>query len=131
SLVVPSGIHGIVMDVKVSSRIGNEREKLSPSDRRRQTKKITEEYRTQSDKLREDLTEALSNILLGEKIPLDVTNGESGEVIIPANRKITKTLLRKLASVSKNIQIDPSPVRIKIMEIVENYQRRFDELDDE
>jgi DNA-directed RNA polymerase subunit beta len=131
SLVVPSGCAGIVMDVKVSSRVDREKEKLSPSDRRRQQKKINEEFRTQADKLREDLTEALSNILLGEKIPLDVINGETGEVIIPANRKITKTLLRRLAAVSRNISIDPSPVRIKIMEIVDNYQKKFDELDNE
>ena len=75
------------------------------------------------------MTEALSNILLGEKIPLDVINGESGEIIIPANRKITKTLLRKLAAVSKHVQIDPSPVRIKIMEIIGSYQTKFDELE--
>jgi DNA-directed RNA polymerase subunit beta len=118
SLIVPSGVTGIIMDVKVSSRIDNQEEKLSPSDRRRQAKQIQEEYKTQMDKLREGLTEALSNILLGEKIPLDVINGESGEIIIPANRKITKTLLRKLAAVSKHVQIDPSPVRIKIMEII-------------
>ncbi len=106
------------MDVKVSSRVDFEKEKLSPSDRRRQSKQINEEYKTQIDKLREGLTESLSNILLGEKIPLDVINGETGEIIIPANRKITKTLLRKLAAVSKHIEIDPSPVRqIKIMEI--------------
>ena len=129
SLVVPSGVGGIIMDVKVSSRIDNEQEKLSPSDRRRQIKQIQEDYKTQMDKLREGLTEALSNILLGEKIPLDVINGESGEVIIPANRKITKTLLRKLASVSKHVQIDPSPVRIKIMEIISSYQGKFDELE--
>lgn len=131
SLIVPSGVAGMVMDVKVSSRVDGETEKLSPSDRRRQQKKINEEIRTQSDKLRDDLTEALSNILLGEKIPLDVINGETSEVIIPANRKITKTLLRKLAAVSRNIAIDPSPVRIKIMEIVDNYQRKFDELEEE
>lgn len=129
SLVVPSGVAGIVMDVKLSSRVDRESEKLSPSDRRRQTKKINEEYRAQADKLREDLTEALSNILLGEKIPLDVLNAETKEVIIPANRKITKTLLRRLASVSRNIQIDPSPVKIKIMEIVDNYQHKFDDLE--
>ncbi len=129
SLVVPSGVAGIVMDVKLSSRVDREGEKLSPSDRRRQTKKINEEYRAQADKLREDLTEALSNILLGEKIPLDVLNAETKEVIIPANRKITKTLLRRLASVSRNIQIDPSPVKIKIMEIVDNYQHKFDDLE--
>ena len=129
SLIVPSGAAGIVMDVKVSSRIDDELERMSPSDRHRQIKQIQEEYKTQMDKLREGLTEALSNILLGEKIPLDVINGESGEIIIPANRKITKTLLRKLAAVSKHVQIDPSPVRIKIMEIIGSYQVKFDELE--
>ena len=129
SLVVPSGVRGIIMDVKVSARVDGEPEQMSASDRRRQIKKINEEYRSQSDKLREDLTEALSNILLGEKIPLDVKNGDTGEIIIPANRKITKTLLRRLAAVSKDIEIDPSPVKIKIMEIVSNYQGKFDELD--
>jgi DNA-directed RNA polymerase subunit beta len=129
SLIVPSGVGGIIMDVKVSSRIDNQQEKLSPSDRRRQTKQIQEEYKTQMDKLREQLTEALSNILLGEKIPLDVTNGATGEIIIPANRKITKTLLRKLAAVSKHVEIDPSPVRIKIMEIIGSFQSKFDEIE--
>ena len=131
SLLVPSGVDGIVMDVKVSSRIDVEREKLSPSDRRRQTKKINEEYRTQADRLRESLTESLSNILLGEKIPLDVINSESNDIIIPANRKITKTLLRRLAAVYKTIEIDPSPVRIKIMEIISSFRTKFDELDSE
>ena len=129
SLVVPSGVRGIIMDIKVSARVDGEPEQMSASDRRRSIKKINESYRSQSDKLREDLTEALSNILLGEKIPLDVKNGESGEIIIPANRKITKTLLRRLAAVSKDIEIDPSPVKIKIMEIVNNYQGKFDEVD--
>ena len=117
------------MDVKVSARVDGEPEQMSNSDRRRQIKKINEEYRSQSDKVREDLTESLSNILLGEKIPLDVKNGDTDEVMIPANRKITKTLLRRLAAVSKHIEIDPSPVKIKIMEIVNNYQLKFDELD--
>ncbi len=129
SLVVPSGVSGIVMGEKISTRIEGEQEKLSPADRRRKTKQINERYRNETEGLRENLTEALSNILLGEKIPLDVVNGQSGEIIIPANRKITKTLLRRLASVSKHVEIDPSPVRIKIMEIIKSFQSRFTELD--
>ncbi|AWT59354.1 MAG: DNA-directed RNA polymerase subunit beta [Candidatus Moanabacter tarae] len=131
SLLVPSGVYGIVMDIKVSSRVDFEREQLSPSDRRRQVKQINESFRTQNDTLRESLTESLSNILLGEKIPLDVMNKESGEVIIPANRKITKTLLRRLAAVYKTVEIDPSPVRIKIMEIISSFESKFRELDDD
>ncbi len=131
SLLVPSGVFGIIMDVKISTRFEAEKEKLSPSDRRRQIKKINEEYRSQMDRLKENLTEFLSNILLGEKIPLDVINTESNEIIIPANRKITKTLLRRLAAVYKTVEIDPSPVRIKIMEIINSFAVKFDEIEND
>ena len=129
SLTVPSGCHGIVMDVKIQSKADPEKESPSPSGKKRQTKKIREEYRNRSDKLREELTEALSNILLGEKIPLDVSNSESGEIIIPANRKITKTLLRRMAQVYKTIDIAPSPVRNKILEILSVYKEKFGEVE--
>ena len=94
SLRVPSGTQGIVMDIKVSHRTEAEQEKLSPDYFRKQMKQIKEDFRNQTEDLRSQLTESLSNILLGEKIPLNVTNSETGDVIIPANRKITKTLLR-------------------------------------
>ncbi|MDY6068257.1 MAG: DNA-directed RNA polymerase subunit beta [Opitutales bacterium] len=131
SLKVPSGTEGIIMDVKVSTRVDKETEKLSPSDTKRQIRKINEESKAQLDKLKDELTEALSNVLLGEKIPLDVRNSETKEVIIPANRKITKTLLRRLSAISKNIEIDPSPVRNKIMEIIDSYQPKFAEVENE
>ena len=67
--------------------------------------------------------------MLGEKIPLDVVNAQSGEIIIPANRKITKTLLRKLAAIHDHIEIDPSPIRNKILEIIASFEARFEELD--
>ena len=131
SLKVPSGTQGIVMDIKVSSRTDAEQEKLSPSDLRRQMKQIKEDYRNQSDDLRSQLTESLSNILLGEKIPLNVTNSETGDIIIPSNRKITKTLLRRLSSVHRFIDIPPSPVRIKVFEIIESYESKFNDLEDD
>ena len=131
SLVVPSGCNGIVMDVKIQSKADPNQESLSPSGKRREQRKINEEYRTRNEKLREELTEALSNILLGEKIPLDVKNGETDEVIIPANRKITKTLLRRMAQVYNDISINPSPVRNKIMEILSVYREKFKDLDDD
>ena len=64
------------MDIKVSSRTDAEQEKLSPSDFRRQSKQIKEDFRNQTEELR-STDESLSNILLGEKIPLNVTNQET------------------------------------------------------
>jgi DNA-directed RNA polymerase subunit beta len=129
SLTVPSGTYGIVMDVKVSSRKEVAKQKLTPAETKRQAKQIGEEYKRKKDELHEELTEALSNILLGEKIPLDVVNAETGEIIIPANRKITKTLLRKLAGVYDHVDIDPSPIRNKIREIISSFEHKFAELD--
>jgi DNA-directed RNA polymerase subunit beta len=130
SLKVPSGVYGIVMEVKVSSKKEKENDKVrSATDETRRSAKVAqEEHKTKVDELREQLTEALSNILLGEKIPLDVVNSETGEIIIPANRKITKTLLRKLSSVYDRIEIDPSPIRNKINEIIGSFKKKFDDL---
>jgi DNA-directed RNA polymerase subunit beta len=129
SLTVPSGTYGIVMDVKVSARKEIARVKLSPIESKKQAKEIEDNYAKRKDELHEQLTEALSNILLGEKIPLDVVNAQTGEIIIPANRKITKTLLRKLAGVYDHVDIDPSPIRNKIREIIGQFEHKFAELE--
>ncbi|HUR99331.1 MAG TPA: DNA-directed RNA polymerase subunit beta, partial [Pyrinomonadaceae bacterium] len=129
SLKVPSGTYGIVMDVKVSSKKESDRvAKAAVTENKKAAKQVDEEHRQKLEELREQLTEALSNILLGEKIPLDVVNSETGEIIIPANRKITKTLLRKLATVYDRIEIDPSPIRNKINEIIGQFKKKFDDL---
>ncbi len=131
SLRVPSGCTGIVMDVRVSSRNQQEKEQMSDAEMKKQLKSIDAEHKKKRDELADQLTEKLSDILLGEKIPLDVVNGKSGELIIPANRKITKTLLRKLASAHDSIEIDPSPIRNKIREIIDSFASKFSEVDAE
>jgi DNA-directed RNA polymerase subunit beta len=131
SLKVPSGTYGIVMDVKISAKKETDKEKAQEAesaDARKHARQVEEEHKGKVEELRDQLTEALSNILLGEKIPLDVVNSETGEIIIPANRKITKTLLRKLAQVYDRIEIDPSPIRNKINEIIATFKKKFDDL---
>lgn len=132
SLKVPSGTYGIVMDVKVSSKIDGAKAPKVPKapdvDDQKAEKEGDESFKAKREELLDQLTEALSNILLGEKIPLDVVNSESGEIILPANRKITKTLLKKLATVHDKIEIDPSPIRNKIFEIIGQFRKKFEEL---
>ena len=131
SLTVPSGTYGIVMDVKTTSRDLPQRTKMSANERRKQQKQMLEEFDKREAEITENLTDALSNILLGEKIPLDVVNGETGEIVIPANRKITKTLLRKLAAAYDVIAIDPSPIQQKISNIIGEYSSKFAQLKDD
>ncbi|MFL2908557.1 MAG: DNA-directed RNA polymerase subunit beta, partial [Limisphaerales bacterium] len=125
SLRVPSGTTGIVMDVKVSAK---DEKVAKPTATNKGEKQVQDEFKKKLAELHEQLTEALANILLGEKIPLDVVNSETGEIIIPSNRKITKTLLRKLAVSYDKIEIDPSPIRNKINEILDTFRKRFEDL---
>ena len=129
SLRVPSGCTGIVMDVRVSSRNGSDKERLSPGEQKKQIKAITDDHKNKVEQLTEQLTEKLSEVLLNEKVPLDIVNGQTGEIIIGANKKITKTLLRKLAESYDSIEIDESPIRQKIMDIVATFEAKFGEAD--
>ena len=133
SLRVPSGTYGIVMDIKVSAKADGLKASSPRKEDKEMPKKAQKEvddgFKSKKEELLEQLTEALSNILLGEKIPLDVVNSQTGEIIIPANRKITKTLLKKLATVYDRIEIDPSPIRNKINEIIGVFKKKFDDLE--
>ncbi|MCH5285015.1 MAG: DNA-directed RNA polymerase subunit beta [Akkermansiaceae bacterium] len=132
SLRVPPGTTGVVMDVRIvrsnapgAPEVDTEKESL------KQRKKVDEEYTRDKKNLIDLLTSKLSDRLLGEKIPLEVTRVGTGEVIIPANRKITKTLLHKLAEYHDQIEMNESPVRNQIFEIINTYDARFRDLDDE
>jgi len=132
SLTVPSGVYGIVMDVKVTSQQEVRRPPFlslaaSPEEKK-EVRDVEAERKKKLAALEEELTTALSNILLGEKIPLDVLDVETGDIIIPANRKITKTLLSRLAKAHDHIQIESSPVRQKIEEIINGFRPKFEEL---
>jgi len=131
SLRVPSGCRGIVMDVRVSSRNTPVRQKLSKAEKEKQLAEIDEEWKRKLEELTDQLTEKLSDVLLGEKIPLDVVDGSTGEILIPANRKITKTLLRKLAESYESIEIEHSPIRVKIVEIIGQFEQKFSDVNDE
>ncbi len=131
SLTVPSGTYGIVMDVRVtaSAALPGRGAGAAEGESAKEIRDVEQERKRKLLAVEEQLTTALSNILLGEKIPLDVIDVDTGDIIIPCNRKITKTLLSKLARAHSHIQIESSPVQQKIMEIVEEFRPKFDEIE--
>ncbi|MBQ7188740.1 MAG: DNA-directed RNA polymerase subunit beta [Kiritimatiellae bacterium] len=134
SLTVPSGTYGIVMDVRVTSQLETSRPFFTESEDLveggKEPRDIEAERKKKQEELEGELTEALCNHLLGEKIPLDVIDVQTQEVIIPQNRKITKTLLSKLAAAHDHIQIESSPVQQRIEDIINRFRPRFAELKD-
>ncbi|MBR1870719.1 MAG: DNA-directed RNA polymerase subunit beta [Kiritimatiellae bacterium] len=128
SLTVPPGTTGVVMAVKVTT--SSETTRSSTGDEEEEVRSKDSEIEEKKKKVEGELVSALSNVFLGEKLPLDVTDSESGDIIIPANKKITKSLLTKLAKAHATYQIEESPAAEKLDSIFREYVPRLAELED-
>jgi len=63
----------------------------------------------------------LRNLLLGERIPLDICDGETGLILIPANQKIKAHQIKKMVRVVQSgneLDIDPSPIRSRLQTLI-------------
>jgi len=83
---------------------------------------------SQKEAIIEQLVKALADVLLGEKIPLDIYDSKSGEVIIPAGRKILKSQLRRMAAHYDTVELDPSPIRNKIRQVMQPFMEKLEAL---
>lgn len=75
--------------------------------------------------LREELYQKLAVLLLGEKIPLDIIDAATGEILVMASRKITKTYLLRVATCelkSEGIEVDPSPIRNRLRQVFAEFE---------
>lgn len=77
------------------------------------------------------LVEDFANYILGERLPLDIVEAQSGELLIPANKKITKSLIRKMVKHWYFLEIDPSPIRNRFLQIIAKYEKELLELEKE
>jgi hypothetical protein len=82
------------------------------------------------EEIKEAMVESLADIMLGERIPLDFFHKKTAEILYPANRKMTKTILRKVVNNYRFLLIDPSPIRNKILEVLYPYGLLLDAYED-
>jgi DNA-directed RNA polymerase subunit beta len=132
SLVVSSGGGGIVMDVQIERKVDPNKAKMSKAEVKRQIKETRNSFKAQHAELVEELAEKLSSTLLGSKLPYDVVakdaNGKEVPVI-PANRKITKVLLRKLADYHESYRLPSGPTKDTIDEVMRGFRIRLRDLE--
>ena len=80
-------------------------------------RKFMEEY------LDEQVAVTLANSFLGKKVPFGVLNARTGEEIIPADRMITMTLIRKLARERDELAPASSPIHACIRDSLIRFGR--------
>jgi len=87
--------------------------------------------RTRHKEVTDRLVECLADVLLGERLPLDIYEAQGGELLIPAGRKITKCLLRLVAANWNYIEIDPSPIRNRVLEVIYKFENELGVIEDD
>ncbi len=130
SLTVSSGKGGIVMDIRADYVKDTQvKDKMTKTEKKSQEKALRNEYRETHSALLAELTERLSEIMLGVKLPVAIVDGadEERKVLVPANRKITRSPIQKLASHYDSWEMEDCDVKGAIAAIIDSFKVRFEE----
>lgn len=127
SLVVPPGTTGVVMAVQVSTSqdiVDDDKDaKKSKSDSDKKRK-------NQLAHIEKELTAKLAESLMNEKLPVSITDTETGDIIVPANKKIKKTQLASLAKAHAHWDMEEGPAKDKVLAILQPFEAEFAALED-
>lgn len=95
-LYVPPGIEGIVVDVKVFSRRGVEKDERAKSIENEDILRLNMDFQDEARIIKEEGYKRLRRMLLGKKVTENVKNSDTGKVFIPKGKIITQKHLDKL-----------------------------------
>lgn len=131
SLTVPPGTTGVVMSVQVQSSKQLEEAGDGEVKKSKKAMKDAEKKRkNQLAKLEKDLTVKLCSELMNEKLPCDVTDNDTGDIIIAANKKIKKSQLAVLAKAHSRWEMDEGPAKDKVRAIMDPFEMEFASIED-
>ena len=127
SLLVPSGCSGIVMDVRVERRVDPTKLKLSKVEFKLKQKETENKYKNEQSSILDDMVKMLGEQFLGQKFqtPVSYHNEEENEELIPANRKITKMMLTRLATHHDSFQMKDCDDKARIEEIIRAFRTKL------
>ncbi|MCK5801332.1 MAG: DNA-directed RNA polymerase subunit beta [Lentisphaeria bacterium] len=127
SLTVPSSSSGIVMDVRVERRVDPTKERLTKAELKKQIKDANALYKGQLGEILDDLADKLAGDFLGAKMPVAVSKNQEagGGEIVPADRKITKIMLKRLSQAYDCYELPPGPAKVTIDELVKGFSLRI------
>jgi DNA-directed RNA polymerase subunit beta len=109
SLTVPPGVEGIVVDVKIFSRKGLDKDERSKSIESDDVIKIQREHQDGLRIVEEEKNKKIRKLLLDKVVGRDLMDGDSGEIILKRKGKISPDILKKLSDdeIRRIVLVDP------------------------
>ena len=96
SLKVPPGVEGIVVDVKIFSRKGLDKDERSKSIENEDVLKLQRDHQDELRIIEEEKNKKIRKFLLGKVVGRDLMDADTGDVTLKKKGKLTAEVLKKL-----------------------------------
>jgi DNA-directed RNA polymerase subunit beta len=117
-LYVPPGIEGTVVDVRVFSRKGTEKDERAKSIEAEDIQRLQRDFEEEVRIIKEEKFRKLRELLLGQKVIEDVKDSKTKEVICPEGGKLKGEHLNRIKDEHLiRIKIENSAIREKVESI--------------
>ena len=128
SLQVPPGVEGIIVDVKIFSRKGMDKDERSKSIESDDVLKLQRDHQDERRIIDEEKNKKIRKLLLGKIVGRDLMDPESGDVVLKKKGKLTAEILKKLSDENVRHIILSDPDEQKQLEEIERRAKEQGEL---
>ncbi len=131
SLYVPPGIEGTVVDVRVLSRKGIEKDERTRSIEEDVVNRLQRDLVEEIKILKEEKASSIKNLLLGQKLLDDFKDPKTKEIICAKGKQLTNKHLERISEINllMKAKIDNIDIKSKVEEIsgeTNNYIRKLE-----
>ena len=128
SLQVPPGVEGIVVDVKIFSRKGSDRDERSKSIENEDVLKMQRDHQDELRIIEEEKNKKIRKLLLGKVVGRDLMDPDGGDVILKKKGKLPAEILKKLSDEHIRHIILSDPEEQKSLEDIERHAKEQSEI---
>jgi DNA-directed RNA polymerase subunit beta len=128
SLQVPPGVEGIVVDVKIFSRKGLDKDERSKSIESEDVLKLQRDHQDELRIIEEEKNKKIRKMLLGKVVGRDLMDPDTGDVILKKKGKLTAEILKKLSDDTVRHITLSDPDEQKALEDIERQAKEQSEI---
>ncbi|MFQ5991338.1 MAG: DNA-directed RNA polymerase subunit beta [Nitrospiraceae bacterium] len=128
SLQVPPGVEGIIVDVKIFSRKGLDKDERTKNIESEDVLKLQRDHHDELRIIDEEKNKKIRKLLLGRVVGRDLMDPESGEVVLKKKGKLSAEILKKLTDDNIRHIILSDPDEQKSLEEIERQAKEQSEI---
>ena len=126
SLYAPPGIEGTVIDVKVFSRKGEDKNERLKTQESEEISRLQKEYSEEKKAIQEDKYKRIRRLLIGKTTADKVVNSKTGKTEIAKGKKIAADMLDKVPEKElAKIKVESEDYPVKLQEVLDNAENQL------